>query len=84
MNEHSIREIARVASEAHNEFAVVALGHDRIEWDEMHDEDMDEKIELTRTIIDTLSTGQDYVNSDPTRKVFVRVVKALANSERLL
>ena len=84
MNEHSIREIARVAYEAHNEYAVTALGHDRIEWDEMHAEDMDEKIELTRELIDKLAQGHVINTSDPTRKVFVRVVKALANSERLL
>lgn len=84
MNEHSIREIARVAYEAHNEYTVVALGHDRKDWDELSDDTQDEFLAQARGIIEVLSVHGQIDAKLPTEKVFLRVIKALANSERLL
>lgn len=84
MNEHSIREIARVSWEVDAAYKKVALGHGIPEWDAATDEAQDSHLETVRFVIDKLSTGDTNISCAVSQKVMIACIKALVTSERLL
>lgn len=84
MNEHTIREIARVSHEAHRAYCGTALGLAFAEFDSLSDDDMDDAIEFTRVVVEHLAQNPNYVPKEITKKVRVAVIKALVASHNLV